>query len=393
MKLATSMLVVLVAVSGCDKKKEEGTVKKEDTTAPKVTEPVKKEEPPPPLTGTALADKYKACVAMINDAKWDEFRKDCVDDNYQGHAIAGMPEVKGADNLLAWFKDQKTAFPDWKLSPQLIMVSGRDILAVHLATGTHEGTMKSPMGDVPATKKKIGHVFFHRLKINDANKATDEWVVADPGTMMAQLGLAPKGSPAKRPAMDKGLEGAPIVVVTADDPKEKANMEAVKKGNEAFLANKPADLMATMADDAVEMDHSAEKDIKGKKEIEKGFTTFRNAWSNMKIDDVQMWAAGDYTIQMLKATGTNDKDMGKMKKTGKTVTVDVVEVMHFKDGKIDQMWRFMNSMDMAMQLGLMPAPGTAPAQPKDAPKGGAKDAPKGGAKDAPKEPAKEPAPK
>ena len=364
MKLTTSFVLVLGLVAfGCDKKEEEGTVQKTDpTTAPKPVEPVK--ETPTPLTGAALADKYKACVAMIADAKFDDFRKDCVDDGYTLHAYAGMPERKGGDALVSYFKDQKAAFPDWKLTPQLIMVSGRNILAVNLVTGTHSGTMKSPMGDVPATNKKVGMLMFHRLKINDANKASEEWAVADGATMMGQLGLMPKGSPPTRPAMDKGLEGAPIVVVTADDAKEKANMEVVKKGNEAFLANKPADLMASMADDAVEMSQTADKDVKGKKEIEKGFTTFRNGWSDVKMSNVEMWAAGDYVIQSMKFEGKNDKDIGKMKKTGKTVAADLVEVMHFKDGKIDQMWRFMNGVDFAMQMGLMPAPGAAPAPPK-----------------------------
>jgi predicted ester cyclase len=389
MKLATSLVVVLgLCAFGCSKKKEEGTAQKSDPAmTPKTTEPPKQEPPPAaPLTGTALADKYKACVTMVNDAKWDDFRKDCVEESFTHHAFAGMPEAKGVDTLLGWFKDRKTAFPDWKLQPQLIMVSGRNILAVNLVTGTHQGTMKTPMGEVPATNKKIGQLMFHRLKISDANKATDEWAVVDLSTMMGQLGLSPKTAPPVRPAMDKGLEGAPIVVVTADDAKEKANLELVKKGNDAFVANKIPDLMATMADDAVEMDQMSEKDVKSKKEIEKGVVMFRNGWSDVKFSNGEMWAGGDYVIQAMKFEAKNDKDMGKMKKTGKTVAVDLVEIMHLKDGKIDQMWRFLNGIDFAMQMGWMEAPkaGAAPAG-GDAPKAG--EAPKAG--DAPKKDAKQ----
>ena len=194
MKLTTSFVLVLGLVAfGCDKKEEEGTVQKTDpTTAPKPVEPVK--ETPTPLTGAALADKYKACVAMIADAKFDDFRKDCVDDGYTLHAYAGMPERKGGDALVSYFKDQKAAFPDWKLTPQLIMVSGRNILAVNLVTGTHSGTMKSPMGDVPATNKKVGMLMFHRLKINDANKASEEWAVADGGYRFHPPRFEPDGA-------------------------------------------------------------------------------------------------------------------------------------------------------------------------------------------------------
>jgi len=367
MKLATSFVLVLaVAASGCSKKKEEGTVQKTDPNAPKVTEPAQPAAPTP-LTGTALADKYKACVAMIGDAKWDDFRKDCLADSYTTHAFGGMEERKGPDALIAYFKEQKAAFPDFKLEPQLIMVSGRNLIAVELLTGTNSGPMKTPTGEVPATNKKIGLLMWHRLAIDDANKATDEWAIMDAATMLGQLGLAPKGTPV-RPVMDKGIEGAPITVVTADDAKEKANLEVVKKGNQAFIDNKPADLMAGFADQVVEMDQASEKDIKGKKEIEQGFTTFRNGWTDVKVPDTQMWAAGDYVMQSMKFEGKHDKDIGKLKKTGKTVSVDIAEVMHFTDGKIDQMWRFMNGLDFARQLGLVPAPGAAPASQEPAKK-------------------------
>ncbi len=385
MKLTTSLVVVLgLAVSGCGKKKEEGTQKKTDPTAPKVTEPAKPEAPAP-LTGTALADKYKACVGMVNAGKWDEFRKDCIDDSYTHHAVAGMPEVKGGDALIGMFKERQTAFPDWKLEPQVIMVSGRNILAVLHATGTQSGPMKSPMGEVPATNKKVGFLMFHRLKIDDANKATEEWAYIDVPSMMGQLGLGPKGMPAP-PVVEKGIEGAPIVVVTADDAKEKGNMDVAKKSNDAFTANKPADVIATMTDDAVQTDMGV--DTKGAKAIEKGMTAFRNAFSDVKLSNTEMWAAGDYVVQTFTFEGKHDKAFGPIKKTGKQVAVDVAELMHFRDGKIDHTWRFMNGAQLMEQLGMTPpaAPGEKTgAAPKagETPKAG--EAPKG---EAAQEPAK-----
>lgn len=355
MKLTTSLVVVLgLAALGCGKKKEEGTQQKTDPAmAPKPTEQAKPETPAP-LTGTALADHYKACAGMVNQGQWDQFRSACIDESYTHHATAGMPELQGADALIAEFKQRQAAFPDWKLEPQIVVVSGRNILSVLHATGTQSGPMKGPQGEVPATNKKIGILFFHRLEMNDANKATEEWVYMDVPTMMGQLGLLPKGAPPTRPVMEKGIEGAPIVVVTADDAKEKANLETVKKGNDAFIANKPADVMATMTDDVVQSDMGSEKDVKGAKEVEKGMTMFRNAFSDVKLSNVEMWAAGDYAVQTFTFEGKQDKPMGKMKPTGKTVAVDVAEVMHFRDGKIDHAWRFMNGAQLMEQLGMAP---------------------------------------
>ena len=365
MKKLTTTLALAALAFGCSKREEEGTVQKSvdpGSAAAKPAEPAKPETPKT-LSGADLAQKYQACVGQLNAGKLDEFRKDCIDSGYVGHAFAGMPETKGADARMVMFKDQRTSFPDWKLEPQLIMVSGRNILAVNLVTGTNSGPLKTPMGEMPATDKRIGLLMFHRLKLNDANMATDEWAVVDVPTMMGQLGVSKSAEPARAP-MVQGIEGAPIVLVTADDAKEKANLEAVKKGNDAFVANKVPELMATLADDATESDQSGPRDVQGKKEIEKNLTTFRNAWSDVKVSNAEMWAAGDYVIQVMKFEGKHDKDLGKLKKTGKTVALDVVEVMRFKDGKIDRMWRFGNSMDFAMQLGLMPPPGTTPPAAK-----------------------------
>jgi predicted ester cyclase len=242
--------------------------------------------------------------------------------------------------------------------------------------------MKSPMGEVPATNKKVGFLMFHRLEINDANKATEEWAYIDVPSMMGQLGLAPKGTPAP-PVMEKGIEGAPIVVVTADDAKEKANMDVAKKSNDAFIANKPADVIATMTDDAIQSDMGV--DTKGAKAIEKGMTAFRNAFSDVKLSNVEMWAGGDYVVQTFTFEGKHDKNLGPVKKTGKQVAVDVAELMHFTGGKIDHTWRFMNGAQLMEQLGMMPAP-KAGETPKagEAPKAG--ETPKAG--EAAKEPAK-----
>jgi steroid delta-isomerase-like uncharacterized protein len=177
--------------------------------------------------------------------------------------------------------------------------------------------------------------------------------------MWGQLGLSPKEAPPVRPAMEKGMDGAPVIIVAADDAKEKANLETIKKANEAFMSKKPADSMAFYADDAVESDQASGADTKGKKEIEKGMTMFTKAFPDLKIEVKGQWAAGDYVIVEGVFSGTNNGPMGKMPKTGKPVTGQYAEIFKLKDGKITELWRFRNGLAMAMQLGLvkMPAAG------------------------------------
>ena len=65
-----------------------------------------------------------------------------------------------------------------------------------------------------------------------------------------------------------------------------------------------------MTENVVEMDQTYAKDVKGMKEIETGLKLFRNAWSDVKLSDVEMWAAGDYVIQMRKFEGKHTGDLG-----------------------------------------------------------------------------------
>jgi len=323
------VLALCVAAFGCSRNKDGGATAK----PVRATVPKQGQSPPGPLAGTALADRYGACIALINDAKFDDFKKDCVEADYTIHAIAGAPEVKGVDNLIGVLQGRKSAMPDWKLQPQLVMISGRTVLAVNLVTGTHTGTLKTPTGHAAATNRKVGQLMFHRIAINDANKATDEWAYADAATMLAQLGIAPKGSPPKRPPLGKGWDGAPIVVVSDGDAKELASVELVKRSNDAFAENKHAELMAAYSDDISDMDQRSDKDVSGKSELEKGIIAFRNAWSGVTVSNVGVWAAGDYVVHSFTFAG-------KSRKTGETVSFDAAQVMHVKDGKVDRLWAF-----------------------------------------------------
>jgi predicted ester cyclase len=398
MKLRTSIMIAALAVGGCSKKKDEP---KAADPAPKTSEPGKpdpakpdpnaakpdpnKPDPnakPAKLEGDALAKKYVDCVNLINDKKDADFKATCLAADYKGHMADAM-DVPNADAVLGFFKTMRTGFPDYKLSPQLVIVSGRTIYGVNLVTGTNSADWKAPDGsDQKKTDKKIGQLMFHKLAINDENKAAEEWAFSDPMTMMGQLGQLPKEAGPTRPALDKGIEGAPVIVVTKDDATEKANLEAWEKGNKAFNEHKTADLVASMADDAVESDQAGPKDNKGKKETEAGLKMFMTAFPDIKIEDHTSIAAGDYVVMIGTITGTHKGPLGPVKATNKPVKSSFAEIAKIKDGKITQLWRFRNGMAMAMQLGLIKNDAPKGDAPKgDAPKG---DAPKGGAAPTPK---------
>lgn len=312
-----------------------------------------------PMTGKDLADKYIKCNQMIEAGKMDDFKSTCVEADFVGHEV-DQGDIKGVDQLTGMFAAMKKGFPDFKEQPQLVLVNGRNIMAVDLSTGTNSGPLAMPgMPEMPATNKKVGTLFFHRLAIDDANKATEEWAFEDPVTFMGQLGQLPpppKG-PATRPATDKGWDGAPIIVVAADNDTEKKNLEVVKNLDDAFAAHKVDAMLALLADDFVESDQAEAQDIKGKKDAEKSIKDFIKAFPDIKTTSDGMWAAGDYVVETGVMEGTNTGDLGPMKKTGKKMSVHYAEVSKLKDGKVTNLWRFRNGMAAAVQLGLMKPPG------------------------------------
>jgi predicted ester cyclase len=131
------------------------------------------------------------------------------------------------------------------------------------------------------------------------------------------------------------------------------------KGTDDFNKHDLAAMDSGMADDAVESDQSSPADVTGKAKIAEGTKMFLSAFPDGKAEKKFGFTAGDYGVMVSTFTGTNNGDMGPMKKTGKVATLTVAEINQFEGGKVKHVWRFFNSAAMAMQLG-MGAGGDAP---------------------------------
>lgn len=315
--------------------------------------------PVTPLTGEALGKMFLDGWATWNAGDKAKFQAMYTADAVAHHPDQEPAELKGADAVVADAFNFRAGFPDAKGAPQLVLVNGRVVVAAVLLTGTNTGAMKTPTGDMPAMNKKIGMMVFHGVSFNDANLITEEWWVMDGNTFANQLGMSPQPG---RPLMEKGADAPTIVVSTGNDV-EKANLAATTKGNADFNKHDLAALMAGWADDGIESDQSSPADVVGKANIEQGTKMFLGAFTDGKIEPIVTLAAGDYVFQASTFVGTNDGDMGPMKKTGKNAKMTVVEISKFDAGKVKQLWRFFDSAAMAKQLGMMDDAAKAPPAP------------------------------
>lgn len=306
-----------------------------------------------PLEGQALADNYLACWDHFNKRQWDEFAK-CYDASSSSVA-PGLPPAKGGQAIIeSHSKPIAAAMPDVAGDIQLMLVSGRKAATVAFFHGTQTGPLKGPAGDIPATNKKIGQVVVHSIESGPGGIATKEWFIQDSGTMLAQLGVMK--IPARAP-LAKGWAERPVVVVAMNSKTEKQNLAALKKGYTAFNArNASGDVFA---DDVVDHDQAAPGDLVGKAAVVQFVEGLQKMSSNIAIKAQSSFAAGDYTVSINVCSGTNDGEMpvlGITKATKKPFKVDLIEVSRWQDGKIKDFWPFINGSQLAVQLGLMPAP-------------------------------------
>lgn len=354
MKKTTGVLAagLIVAAIGCGKKNE----KKAPEAEPKVTVPETKvpEAPPEPVKATPeqIAKRVQECFGFFTSRNNDGFKTCFTADATL--EIVGGESGKGTEEILKIAGAFQAGFSDLNVGNQITLINGTKVATADLLTGTHDGEL---MG-MAATNKKIGMINGHVFEMDDINVAAkSERIYMDMATMMGQLGMSPAPH---RAAMDKGAD-APLIVIATGSETETANVESFKKALEALSAGDIAGHLAMIDDNVVFHDQSMPKDISGKKELEAMMKIWMKGFSEMKITPTNIWAAGDYvvveSVWSAKNTGALP-EMGIKKATGKEINAHGMDIGRVENGKLVEMWTFMNGMEMATQLGLVPPPET-----------------------------------
>lgn len=102
----------------------------------------------------------------------------------------GDVNVKGTQPIKEFNKNWITAFPDAKIETQALFAQGDQVALKAQFVGTHDGTLKTPMGDVPATGKKVRGDFLELFEI-DRGLIKKAHLMFDQVQLMTQLGMAP----------------------------------------------------------------------------------------------------------------------------------------------------------------------------------------------------------
>lgn len=109
--------------------------------------------------------------------------------DFEGTA-PGDIKLKGPQAAKEYNQTFITAFPDARTEAKNIFVQGKHVVVEGVFTGTHNGTLKTPMGDVPATGRKVKGEFVQIFEI-DRGLVKKASLLYDQVQLMTQLGMAP----------------------------------------------------------------------------------------------------------------------------------------------------------------------------------------------------------
>jgi steroid delta-isomerase-like uncharacterized protein len=111
-----------------------------------------------------------------------------------------------------------------------------------------------------------------------------------------------------------------------------------------------------IADDFVE--HEETPGLEPTKEgVKQFFHMYRAAFPDLRMEPQDVLASGDKVVARTRATGTNQGEFMGMPATGKSVDVQLIDIIRFgDDGLAKEHWGVFDALGMMQQLGAVPAP-------------------------------------
>jgi steroid delta-isomerase-like uncharacterized protein len=84
---------------------------------------------------------------------------------------------------------------------------------------------------------------------------------------------------------------------------------------------------------------------------------FMNAFPDSRVTIDDMIAEGDQVVTKKTFTGTHTGEFAGIPATGKPVTLQFVDIMRLRDGKIVEHWNCIDQLSFMQQIGVIPTSG------------------------------------
>lgn len=131
----------------------------------------------------------KEGVDAFNKGDWDHMRRLSAPNAVYVEVASGR-RTDNVDDFIELCKGWRAGFPDVKGTITSAVESGGTAVVEITWSGTHTGTLATPMGDIPATGKKTATAAVEIVQTS-GGKITETKHYFDLMTLMTQLGLMP----------------------------------------------------------------------------------------------------------------------------------------------------------------------------------------------------------
>jgi predicted ester cyclase len=103
---------------------------------------------------------------------------------------APRAQVSGRDNVIGFIAVFQEAFPDLRLEIKQLLSDGPAAAAEGIMTGTHDGVLQTPDGDVAPTGRPLA-LPWAAVYVTDGDTLKSEHLFFDQMDFLGQLGLLP----------------------------------------------------------------------------------------------------------------------------------------------------------------------------------------------------------
>jgi steroid delta-isomerase-like uncharacterized protein len=134
----------------------------------------------------ANKDLVRRFTEAGNAADWDALGQTVAEDFTRHSAATAGPPVTSRDEFVQLQESFLVSFPDQHVAIEQLIAEGDRVALLATYTGTQSG----PMGEFPATGKRVEAPFLAMFRIEDGRIA-ELWVEWDNVAMLTQLGLFP----------------------------------------------------------------------------------------------------------------------------------------------------------------------------------------------------------
>ncbi|HEY1321089.1 MAG TPA: nuclear transport factor 2 family protein [Streptosporangiaceae bacterium] len=139
-----------------------------------------------------VREAFQKGTDTFNAHDIDGFTSVLADDvAYRAPGISGQGRAGCAEFFAGWFG----AFPDAHVEVHALHVAGDVAVEEGTFTGTHNGVLRSPAGDIPPTGRPVTIYYLQVLRFRDGKHVSFN-LMFDRLLMLEQLGLIPAPAPA-----------------------------------------------------------------------------------------------------------------------------------------------------------------------------------------------------